>query len=133
MNKFLTIPRFKFDNESVETNTSISQEQVEKKIEKLFDLFCSNAKCDPEAPVLYKENHMAYIKKHMFVLPENYECLDSSRPWLCYWLCQSLALLNCELSVVEKSNVVNFLSKYAINICKSVINCTLKNNLCFSL
>lgn len=114
MNNFLVVPRHKFDNESIKTNTSISQNQVEKKIEKLFEQFCSKASCDPEAPVLYKENHMAYIKKHMFVLPENYECLDSSRPWLCYWLCQSLALLNCELSVVEKSNVVTFLSKYKI-------------------
>lgn len=52
----------------------------------------------------------------MFALPENYECLDSSRPWLCYWLCQSLALLNCELSSEEKSNVVSFLSKYILLI-----------------
>lgn len=108
----------KFDNESIETNTSTSQEQVENKIEKLFELFCSKAKCDPNVPVLYRENHMTYIKKHMFVLPENYECLDSSRPWLCYWLCQSLALLNCELSVAEKSNVVTFLSKYIFKTCR---------------
>lgn len=114
MNKFLTLPRLKLDNESIETNTSASQTEVEKKVEKLFDLFCSKAKCDPESPILYKQNHMNYIKNHMFLLPENYECLDSSRPWLCYWLCQSLALLNCELSVVEKSNTISFLSKYAI-------------------
>lgn len=112
MNKFLAVPRLKSDNESVETNTSSSQIQVERRVEKLFELFCSKAECNSEVPVLYKQNHMTYIKNHMFVLPENYECLDSSRPWLCYWLCQSLALLNCELSVTEKSNVVSFLSKY---------------------
>ncbi|XP_026822060.1 protein farnesyltransferase subunit beta [Rhopalosiphum maidis] len=111
MNKFLAVTRHKLDNESVETNTSENQSQVEKKIEKLFELFCSKAKCDPEAPVLYKQNHINYIKNHMFTLPENYECLDSSRPWLCYWLCQSLALLNCKLSISEKSDVVSFLSK----------------------
>lgn len=112
MNKFLAVPRIKFDNESVQTNTSSSQIQVEKRVEKLFELFGSKAECNPEGPVLYKENHMTYIKNHMFQLPEYYECLDSSRPWLCYWLCQSLALLNCELSVTEKSNVVSFLLKY---------------------
>lgn len=112
MKKFLVVPRFKLDSETVETNTSISQIQVERRVEKLFELFSSNAECDPESPILYKQNHINYIKNHMFSLPENYECLDSSRPWLCYWLCQSLALLNCELSVVEKSNVVSFLSKY---------------------
>lgn len=111
MNKFLAVPRLKLDNESTETKTSASQNQVEKKVGELFELYCSKAACDPEAPVLYKKSHLAYIKKHMFALPENYECLDSSRPWLCYWLCQSLALLNCELSLVEKSDVVSFLSK----------------------
>jgi len=114
MNKFLAVPRLKLDNESIETTTSENQSQVERKIEKLFELFCSKAQYDPEAPVLHKQNHINYIKSHMFTLPENYECLDSSRPWLCYWLCQSLALLNCKLSIVEKSNVVSFLSKYAI-------------------
>lgn len=116
MKKYLAVTRHKLDNESVETNTSESQNEVEKKIEKLFELFCSKAKCDPEVPIFYKQNHINYIKNHMFTLPENYECLDSSRPWLCYWLCQSLALLNCKLSVSEKSNVVSFLSKYAITI-----------------
>ncbi|KAL5239718.1 hypothetical protein ACI65C_007128 [Semiaphis heraclei] len=111
MNKFLAVPRLKLDNESIETTTSENQSQVEIKIEKLFESFCSKAQCDPDAPVLYKQNHINYIKSHMFTLPENYECLDSSRPWLCYWLCQSLALLNCKLSIVEKSNVVSFLSK----------------------
>lgn len=114
MNKFLVVPRLKLDDEFIETNTSVSQAEVEKKVERLFELFCSKAKCDPESPILYKENHLNYIKNHMFALPENYECLDSSRPWLCYWLCQSLALLNCELSVVEKANTISFLSKYVI-------------------
>lgn len=112
MNEFLSTVRHKLDKESIETDTSTCQLRVEQNVEKLFKEFCSKAKCDPEAPVLYKKNHIAYIRKHMFVLPENYECLDSSRPWLCYWLCQSLALLNCELTVGEKADVVSFLAKY---------------------
>lgn len=111
MNKFLAVPRLQLDNESTETKTSASQNQVERKIRELFELYSSKAACDPGSPVLYKKRHLAYIKNHMFTLPENYECLDSSRPWLCYWLCQSLALLNCELSLVEKSDVASFLSK----------------------
>lgn len=123
MNKFLSVPRLKTDNESIETTTSENQSQVERKIEKLFESFCSKAQCDPESPVLYKQNHINYIKNHMFTLPENYECLDSSRPWLCYWLCQSLALLNCKLSILEKSNVVSFLSKYVIKLyCNRSLN-----------
>lgn len=113
MNKYLVVPRHKLDNESIETNTSTCQIQVEKIVEKKFQSFCSNAECDPEVPVLHREDHINYIKKHMFALPENYECLDSSRPWLCYWLCQSFALLNCELTIKEKSDVVSFLTKYA--------------------
>lgn len=118
MNTFLSVPRLKLDDESVKTETSTSQILVETKIEKLFELFALNVKCDPEAPILYKQNHLAYVRNHLFVLPENYQCLDSSRPWFCYWLCQSFALLNCELTAIEKSNVVNFLSKYAIIIFK---------------
>lgn len=113
MNKYLAVPRLKLDNESIETNTSTSQLHIEKKIENLFKTFCFNAECDPDMPVLHREDHINYIKKHMFALPINYECLDSSRPWLCYWLCQSFALLNCELTIKEKSDVVSFLTKYA--------------------
>lgn len=112
MEKFLSVKRIVLDDEKIETNTSVSQLQVEKKISKLFELFCSKAECDPGAPVLNRENHLTYIRNHMFTIPQNYECLDSSRPWLCYWLCQSLALLNYELSLEEKSNFINFLSKY---------------------
>lgn len=110
MNKFLAVPRLKLDNESIETNTSASQTEVELKVETLFKLCYSKAKY----PVLRKVEHLEYLKDHLLKIPQHYECLDSSRPWLCYWLCQSLALLNCELSVVEKSNTISFLSKYVI-------------------
>ncbi|XP_050442858.1 protein farnesyltransferase subunit beta [Adelges cooleyi] len=111
MNKVLSVPRIKFDNETLETDTSSSQSEVERKISSLFELYCSKVECDPDVPVLYKPIHLSYIRSHLFKLPQNYECLDSSRPWLCYWLCQSLALLNYELTSEEKSNVVSFLSK----------------------
>lgn len=111
MDSILKVRRLKLDNESFETDTSASQVKVEKKVEKLYNQYSSIAECDPSFPVLNKKTHLNYIKNHLNVLPQNYECLDSSRPWLCYWLCQSLALLNSELTVDEKSELVTFLSK----------------------
>ena len=38
-----------------------------------------------------------------------YKCLDSSRPWICYWILHSLYLLDVKLSDDMVDNVARFL------------------------
>ena len=44
-------------------------------------------------------------------LSEPYECLDASRPWLCYWILHSLALLENLPSADVLQRVVDFLAR----------------------
>lgn len=40
-----------------------------------------------------------------------FQCLDASRAWLCYWICQSLNLLDVPLPAKLQSQIVKFLAK----------------------
>lgn len=42
---------------------------------------------------------------------EFFQCLDSSRPWLCYWILHALHILGGTLDDKEYSNIASFLAK----------------------
>lgn len=44
-----------------------------------------------------KRRHLAYIRRGARHLSANFECLDASRPWLCYWTVHSMALLGARI------------------------------------
>ncbi|CAI9556882.1 unnamed protein product, partial [Staurois parvus] len=44
--------------------------------------------------VLERELHAHYLRKGLQHLSDSYECLDASRPWLCYWIVHGLMLLD---------------------------------------
>lgn len=99
------------DEEGVPTNTSCEQIKVESLIEKLFYVFLKKAEIDPEAPVLHRDLHLAYLKHSLCYLPHNFACLDASRAWLCYWITHSMELLDFKLPAEDKSHVAQFLAK----------------------
>ena len=43
--------------------------------------------------------HVAYLEKGLASLPGGFASLDASRPWLCYWMLHSLALLGQEQTI----------------------------------
>ncbi|XP_014203679.1 protein farnesyltransferase subunit beta [Copidosoma floridanum] len=86
-----------------ETDTSREQDQVEENVLKLFKL--------NKEPVLNKFRHISFLKDSLTHLSKNYECLDSSRPWLCYWILHSLQILGVTLEDEDYSKIVNFLSR----------------------
>uniref|UniRef100_A0A1B6EPX8 Protein farnesyltransferase subunit beta n=1 Tax=Cuerna arida TaxID=1464854 RepID=A0A1B6EPX8_9HEMI len=101
----------KFDDEGVDTVTSEEQIKVEKSVESLFSLFYKKAEIDPEEPLLRKETHVSYLRKNLTHLPSFYQCLDASRPWLCYWIVHALVLLKSSLSKDESVHVAQFLGR----------------------
>lgn len=60
---------------------------------------------------LYRNKHVNFCLEGLESLGQGYSCLDASRPWLCYWIIHSLAILDAIPSEQILSRAVNFLSK----------------------
>ncbi|GAB0100478.1 Protein farnesyltransferase subunit beta [Sergentomyia squamirostris] len=105
------IKEYKFDTEGVETVTSKEQIATEKLVELCFDRFQQLASIDPTLPVIQRQNHIAYLEKCLKGLPEGYCTLDSSRPWLVYWILNSASLLKHRFSDTQLDRTVDFLKK----------------------
>lgn len=74
-------------------NTLLSQEQRDKA-----------QKIANNSLQLKRTQHIKYMKKALLQdISSGYESLDASRPWLCYWNVNGLALLGEELTEAEKS------------------------------
>jgi len=59
---------------------------------------------------LKRSLHVAYVKTNLFnAMPASFQTLDSNRPWLCYWMVHSLALMGGRLGEAETDRVVDFL------------------------
>ncbi|KAF4521030.1 hypothetical protein B566_EDAN002525 [Ephemera danica] len=85
--------------------------KVEDAVAGLFDSFEKTAEVDPELPYLYRQKHVAFLRRSIVHLSRAYECLDASRPWLCYWILHSLELLGARLAPNEATQVTQFLAR----------------------
>lgn len=64
---------------------------------------------EKDMPVLHRQEHSRYLEKSIGILTSSYECLDSSRPWLVYWILNSASVLNFSFSDDTKAQIVGFL------------------------
>lgn len=101
----------KFDNEGQPTASSLEQEEVERSVLTQFDLFEKRAEVDEDCPLLLRQKHANVLKKSLTHLPQSFQCLDSSRPWLVYWALHSLALLEEQLEEEDYTKITGFLAK----------------------
>ncbi|GFG37972.1 hypothetical protein Cfor_06620 [Coptotermes formosanus] len=108
---FESIKKERFKDENCPTPTSEEQMKVEESVEQLFDLFSKMVEIDLDAPTLLRLHHATFLKKSLTYLPNSYQCLDASRPWLCYWILHSLELLDETLVPEDISKIVQFLGK----------------------
>ncbi|XP_076314534.1 protein farnesyltransferase subunit beta-like isoform X1 [Tachypleus tridentatus] len=106
-----SISEEQFDDENFKTATSEDQVAVEETVKQQFEYIKNVAELDPDCPQLLREQHIHFLKKGLCSLPQAYECLDASRPWLCYWILHSLELLDEPISDETKSKVAAFLSQ----------------------
>lgn len=60
--------------------------------------------------LLLRELHISYLSKGMEGLSGGFACLDSSRPWLVYWMLHGLALLDAR-PVTLFPRIIDFLSR----------------------
>ncbi|XP_036406539.1 protein farnesyltransferase subunit beta-like isoform X1 [Megalops cyprinoides] len=98
-----------FKDDSVKTVTSVEQKKVECSIQEVLSVYQQNHTL-PQ-PALLREQHYVYLKKGLRHLSDAYECLDASRPWLCYWILHSLELLDEPVPASIASDVCKFLAR----------------------
>ncbi|XP_042859073.1 protein farnesyltransferase subunit beta-like [Penaeus japonicus] len=101
----------RYSDKGVPTVTSDEQIKVEKNIAAIFNYFRNTIEVDSKEPLLHRERHIAYLKKGLKNLPEGFQCLDASRPWLVYWAVHALELLETKLNEQEAENIINFLKR----------------------
>ncbi|RWS02093.1 Protein farnesyltransferase subunit beta-like protein [Dinothrombium tinctorium] len=100
------------DDDSIVTSTSKDQAEVEESVSKCYQHLRSIYELDSDIPKLLRTLHIQYLQKGLFTtLPQRFEGLDASRPWLTYWICHSLALLGDQtvLSLASK-RIIRFLA-----------------------
>eukprot|EP00064_Thunnus_orientalis_P001298 superscaffoldBa00000088_g1300 len=98
-----------FADDGVETVTSVEQKKVERSIEEVISVY-KQIHSLPQ-PSLLREQHYQYLKKGLRHLSDAYECLDASRPWLCFWILHSLELLEEPIpaAVASEEKLLDFL------------------------
>ncbi|MCI4389723.1 hypothetical protein PGIGA_G00101760 [Pangasianodon gigas] len=98
-----------FKDDGLQTVTSAEQKKVERSIKEVLSVY-QQIHNSPE-PTLLREQHYQYLKKGLRHLSDAYECLDASRPWLCYWILHSLELLEEPVPASVASDVCQFLAR----------------------
>ncbi|XAR51859.1 Protein farnesyltransferase [Bertholletia excelsa] len=58
-----------------------------------------------------RDKHIEYLTKGLRQLGPSFVVLDANRPWLCYWIVHSIALLGESLDAELESSVIDFLSR----------------------
>ncbi|KAA0191256.1 Farnesyltransferase subunit beta [Fasciolopsis buskii] len=106
----LTLFNLRQRSRSVEpqTQTILDQLETEQKVRKAYYEKLSQWK--DKALQLFKVHHINYLTRKLVNLPTSFESLDSSQPWLAYWMVHSLRLLNFTIPDETKQQLVHFLA-----------------------
>ncbi|KAK9756150.1 hypothetical protein RND81_01G076900 [Saponaria officinalis] len=102
-------------SETAEMTATITQREqclVESHVFSIFHHFSQLPKRAQSVMLeIARDSHAEYLINGLRRLPASFCVLDANRPWLCYWILHSLALLNESIDDVLENNVVDFLSK----------------------
>lgn len=85
--------------------------ETERVCKRSYQSFRSKLDIFPDIPLLERNNHKEFLLKGLKNLSKSYECLDASRPWLCYWILHSLDLLDYRVSEEQALGIAEFLGK----------------------
>ena len=97
-------------NDGWSTHSSEEQARVEAIVTRNYNAYLRFMEDDSDVP-LHRQKHLHYLKRGLRHLSDSYECLDASRPWLCYWILHSLELLDEPIPCEVATEVVGFLRR----------------------
>ncbi|ODV98544.1 hypothetical protein PACTADRAFT_184864 [Pachysolen tannophilus NRRL Y-2460] len=91
--------------DSLVTKTSIDQDNTENLVREIYEKVLE--KGEP-LPTLKKKAHLKFLNYVISSpLPEGYTVLDASHPWLIYWCCNSIKMLDQDLTLETKRAISN--------------------------
>ncbi|KAK9090446.1 hypothetical protein Sjap_023623 [Stephania japonica] len=94
------------------TITQRDQLMVEMKVAEIYHLFASLPHHAQTLMLeLQRDNHVEFLTKGLKQLGPNYGVLDANRPWLCYWILHSIALLGDFIDCKLENDTVDFLNR----------------------
>ena len=107
------------------THTYTEQAEVERRVDSLLADYSHHTQQQPQPPAtrvvlsppsvptlsLRRDTHIQYLLRSFELLPAGYTSLDSSRPWLVYWVVQSLSVLNYNIPTTLALRCVHFLQR----------------------
>ncbi|XP_074643711.1 protein farnesyltransferase subunit beta-like [Tubulanus polymorphus] len=102
---------FRVKDDGLVTFTATEQDEIEDKVEELYMKFKKEYETYSDIPKLERFKHARFLMKGIRNLSSNYECLDASQPWLCYWTLHGLELLGVPPPEDIAIDVANFLAK----------------------
>ncbi|XP_075492895.1 protein farnesyltransferase subunit beta-like isoform X1 [Primulina tabacum] len=96
----------------VATKSQEEQWMVQDQVFRIYDLICN---LPPHAQSvnfeIRRDNHVEYLTKSLKQLGPNFAVLDANRPWLCYWIIHSIALMGDGVDDKLENDVVEFLNR----------------------
>ncbi|RXH89429.1 hypothetical protein DVH24_031786 [Malus domestica] len=94
------------------TVTQRDQWMVESEVFGIYGCFGSlPPKAQSVMIELHRDSHIEYLTRGLRGLPSSFCVLDANRPWLCYWILHSLALLGESIDDELERNAIDFLSR----------------------
>ncbi|KAJ8649763.1 hypothetical protein MRB53_002786 [Persea americana] len=102
-------------NYSMKKRLSITQQEQVHVEQKVFEIFKILDGVSPHTQSLmleiWRDKHIEFLTRGLRGLAPSYSVLDANRPWLCYWILHSLALLGVPIDSEFENNVVDFLGR----------------------
>ncbi|KAK9925283.1 hypothetical protein M0R45_033611 [Rubus argutus] len=96
----------------VATKTQHDQWMVESQVFRRYKLFEDVPRNAQSLMLeLQRDNHVQYLTRGLRGLPASFVVLDANRPWLCYWILHSLALLGESVDDELEHSTIDFLSR----------------------
>ncbi|KAI5059258.1 hypothetical protein GOP47_0025577 [Adiantum capillus-veneris] len=94
------------------TETQTQQKELEEKVKVILQAFASGSAHHHSLLLeLWRLEHAGFCLKGLTQLGPSFCVLDANRPWLCFWILHSLALLGEQIDVELGFHVVDFLSR----------------------
>lgn len=94
------------------TKTQEDQWRVESQVFQIYNLFQGIPPNSQLAILeLQRDKHIEYLTKGLKQLSRSFTVLDANRPWLCYWMLHSIALLRDCVDDKLENDCIDFLSR----------------------
>lgn len=94
------------------TKTQEEQWMVERQVREIYNFFYSIPPNSQSVILeLQREKHVEYLYRGLQHLGPSFSVLDANRPWMCYWMIHSIALLGESIDDKLKDDAIDFLSR----------------------